>query len=133
MKRCSCGCRHWATPGASVSSKISYAPCARPPAAAARRPVIRYETKPGEQLQFDWGEFVYEQYGPRLRALCVYLVEQQLVPYGRVRELVGDVFAARLSEGTLVAWVQQGAATLAPVEAALKAALVRVPVLSTPM
>jgi transposase len=35
----------------------------RPPAAGARRPVIRYETKPGEQLQFDWGEFVYEQEG----------------------------------------------------------------------
>jgi transposase len=69
------------------------------------------------------------QYGPRLRALCVYLVEQQLVPYGRVRELLSDVFGARLSEGTLVAWVQQGAATLAPVEAALKAALVRAAVL----
>jgi transposase len=35
----------------------------RPPAAATRRPVLRYETKPGEQLQFDWGEFVYEQQG----------------------------------------------------------------------
>lgn len=35
----------------------------RPPAAGARRPVIRYETKPGEQLQFDWGELVYEQDG----------------------------------------------------------------------
>jgi transposase len=35
----------------------------RPPVAGARRPVIRYETKPGEQLQFDWGEFVYEQDG----------------------------------------------------------------------
>jgi transposase len=35
----------------------------RPPAASARQPVIRYETKPGEQLQFDWGEFVYEQAG----------------------------------------------------------------------
>lgn len=35
----------------------------RPPAAAARQPVIRYETQPGEQLQFDWGEFVYEQEG----------------------------------------------------------------------
>jgi transposase len=69
------------------------------------------------------------QYGLRLRALCVYLVEQQLVPYGRVRELLGDVFGAPLSEGTLVAWVQQGAATLAPVDAALKAALVRAPVL----
>src|SRR5947209_11252225 len=26
-------------------------------------PVIRYETKPGEQVQFDWGEFVYEKDG----------------------------------------------------------------------
>jgi transposase len=69
------------------------------------------------------------QYGPRLRALCVYLVEQQLVPYGRVRELLSDVFGARLSEGTLVTWVRQGAATLAPIDAALKAALVQAPVL----
>lgn len=69
------------------------------------------------------------QYGPRLRALCVYLVEQQLVPYGRVRELLSDVLGARLSEGTLVVWVRQSAATLAPVEAALKAALAQAPVL----
>jgi transposase len=34
----------------------------RPPA-AGRHPVVRYETKPGEQLQFDWAEFVYEQEG----------------------------------------------------------------------
>src|SRR5258706_15458499 len=27
------------------------------------------------------------QYGPRLRALAVYLVEQQLIPYARVRDL----------------------------------------------
>ena len=26
-------------------------------------PVIRYETKPGEQMQYDWGEFHYEQQG----------------------------------------------------------------------
>jgi transposase len=30
---------------------------------AGHQPVIRYETKPGEQLQFDWGEFVYEREG----------------------------------------------------------------------
>lgn len=33
------------------------------PARAGKRPVIRYETKPGEQLQFDWGEFSYEEAG----------------------------------------------------------------------
>src|SRR6266849_814754 len=69
------------------------------------------------------------QYGPRLRALSVYLIEQQFVPYGRVRALLADLFGAQLSEGTLVAWVQQGATTLAPVEAELKAALRRAAVL----
>jgi transposase len=33
------------------------------PARAGRRPVLRYETGPGEQLQFDWGEFTYEEAG----------------------------------------------------------------------
>ena len=33
------------------------------PARAGKRPVLRYETKPGEQLQFDWGEFTYEEAG----------------------------------------------------------------------
>ena len=69
------------------------------------------------------------QYGPQLRALVVYLVQQQLVPYGRVRDLLADLFGAHLSLGTLVQWVQQAAATLEPVEAALKAALRQVPVL----
>jgi transposase len=35
----------------------------RPPAAGTRQPVIRYETPPGEQMQFDWGEFDYERDG----------------------------------------------------------------------
>jgi transposase len=69
------------------------------------------------------------QYGPRLRALAVYLVEQQLVPYGRVRELLADLLGADLSWGTLVAWVSQAAATLEPVEAQIKAALSQAPVL----
>jgi transposase len=33
------------------------------PAVAGHAPVQRYETKPGEQIQFDWGEFVYENEG----------------------------------------------------------------------
>ena len=69
------------------------------------------------------------QYGPRLRALAVYLVEQHLVPYGRVRELLADLCGASLSLGTLVEWVQQAAATLEPVEASIKAALSQAPVL----
>ncbi|HET8846907.1 MAG TPA: IS21 family transposase [Ktedonobacteraceae bacterium] len=33
------------------------------PRNVGRMPVIRYETKPGEQMQYDWGEFHYEQEG----------------------------------------------------------------------
>ncbi len=33
------------------------------PAHAGKRPVLRYETKPGEQMQFDWGECTYEEAG----------------------------------------------------------------------
>ncbi|HEX9411901.1 MAG TPA: IS66 family transposase, partial [Ktedonobacterales bacterium] len=69
------------------------------------------------------------QYGPRLRALCVYLVEQQLVPYARVRELLADLLGAQVSLGTLLHWVRQGAATLIPVEERIKAALASAPVL----
>jgi transposase len=56
-------------------------------------------------------------------------VEQQLVPYGRVRQVLADLFDATLSLGTLVDWVQQSARVLAPIEAQIKAALVRAPVL----
>src|SRR5947209_5777112 len=33
------------------------------PAAGGHYPVVRYETEPGKQVQFDWGEFKYEQEG----------------------------------------------------------------------
>ena len=69
------------------------------------------------------------QYGPQLRALAVYLVEQQFVPYARVRAVLADLFGAQLSSGTLVAWVRQAAQTLAPVEDAVQQALARAPVL----
>jgi transposase len=69
------------------------------------------------------------QYGPRLRALAVYLVERQLIPYARVRELFADLLGAQVSVGTLNRWVRQGAETLRPVEDAIKAALQRAPVL----
>jgi transposase len=69
------------------------------------------------------------QYGPQVRALAVYLVEEQLVPLGRVQQMLGDLFSVRLGRGTLVGWVQQAARGLESVEAQLKAALRRAPVL----
>jgi transposase len=69
------------------------------------------------------------QYGPRVRALAVYLVEQQHVPLGRVQQLLFDLLGLRLARGTLVGWVQQAARVLAPVERQIKAALSQAPVL----
>jgi transposase len=69
------------------------------------------------------------QYGPRLRALVVYLVEHQLVPYARVRELLADLFGQSLSVGTLVTMVQPCAQALAPVEDALETQAQAAPVL----
>jgi transposase len=69
------------------------------------------------------------QYGPLLRALAVYLVEAQFVPFGRAQQLLSDLLGVQLARGTVVGWVQQAARTLAPVETAIKAALVRAAVL----
>lgn len=69
------------------------------------------------------------QYGPHVRALAVYLAEEQLVPLGRVQQVLSDLFRAQVGRGTLVAWVQQAAQVLAPVEEQIKAALRQAPVL----
>lgn len=69
------------------------------------------------------------QYGPRLRALAVYLAQAQFVPLGLVQQLLTDLAGLRLGRGTLVSWIQQAARTLEPVEEHLKAALRRAPVL----
>jgi transposase len=70
------------------------------------------------------------QYGPRLRAVGAYLVQQQFVPYTRVRELLADLFGATLSVGTLVNHVQLGADRVRMVEGEIKAELHRAPVLN---
>ena len=57
------------------------------------------------------------QYGPQLRALAVYLHEYQLVPLARVSELLADLCACEVSEGTVLTWVEFAAERLAPVVA----------------
>jgi transposase len=42
------------------------------------------------------------QYGPHLKALAVYLMDYQLLPYKRTRELFRDIFSHEISESTLV-------------------------------
>jgi transposase len=69
------------------------------------------------------------QYGPRLLGLGVYLRHYQLLPYLRIRDLLGDLFGASPAVGTLHAASLAGAAALAGVEAAIGAALRAAPVL----
>ena len=52
------------------------------PAVAGHAPVQRYETKPGEQVQFDWGEFVYEEDGQMRKFYGLYVRYNQVQPFG---------------------------------------------------
>lgn len=70
------------------------------------------------------------QYGPRLRAHGVYLLQYQLLPYGRACELIRDWFGCRLSPATLRASVAACAAHLLRVEAQIKGAVKRAAVIN---
>ena len=69
------------------------------------------------------------QYGADVRALAVYLVEQQHLPLGRAQQLLNDLWGMRLGRGTLVSWIGQAARVLAPVEQQIKVTLSLAPVL----
>jgi transposase len=69
------------------------------------------------------------QYGPGVRALAVYLSQRQLLPVGRVCEVLANALGCPLSVGTVVRLVRRCAAALVPLEAATKAALRAAPVL----
>lgn len=69
------------------------------------------------------------QYGPRVRALAVYLSQQQLLPVARVQAVLAAIVGCPLATGTVVSLVQRAAAALAPTEAATKTALQAAPVL----
>ena len=52
------------------------------------------------------------QYGPRVRALGVYLLNVQHLPLKRTAELMGEVVGAPVSQGSLVSWQEAAAAAL---------------------
>ena len=68
------------------------------------------------------------QYGPRLRAICVYLQQYQLLPFKRTRELLFDLCGFSLSEGTLANCLVYCHDRLAPVESAIRDAITEAPV-----
>jgi len=52
------------------------------------------------------------QYGPRVKALGVYLIDFQLLPYHRVAQLFADLFDASLSPGMLFVAQQEASSLL---------------------
>lgn len=65
------------------------------PAVAGHAPVQRYETQPGEQLQFDWGEFFYEEEGQKKK----YYGFTAILGYSRMRFIT---FVKRCDTPTLI-------------------------------
>lgn len=69
------------------------------------------------------------QYGPRVGAMGIYLVMQQLLPWSRTCEVLHDLLGVDLSEGTLALLIERAASQLIPVEAQIKTALSASPVI----
>jgi transposase len=63
------------------------------------------------------------QYGPRIGAMAVYLMVQQLLPRGRTVEVLSDVVGVQMSEGTLTTLIKRTAHLLKPIEEQIKMAL----------
>ena len=68
------------------------------------------------------------QFGPRTKAAAVYLQINQLLPYERTVETLGDLFGVYPSEGTLASAQATAYRQLEPVEQAIRGALRRVDV-----
>ena len=70
------------------------------------------------------------QYGPNLKALATYLVQDHLLPWQRTSELLGDLFGQPIAEGTIWSSISQCAAGLVKPEAQIKAALTKAAVVN---
>ena len=68
------------------------------------------------------------QYGARVRALIIYLLHVQLLPYRRTADMMADVFGAPLSEGTLANTSELASKGLAEVETAIVEAIKEAPI-----
>ncbi len=74
------------------------------------------------------GEFPAEakqvvQYGPRVRAMAIYLKDHALIPFERNRQLMEDLFGVHLSCGTLSNVEQECAELLQPFDGQLRQAV----------
>lgn len=64
------------------------------------------------------------QYGPKVKALAVYLKGQQLISYGRSQQLLADLFGLSVTQGSLENFISTAAAKVAPINYKIKAGLI---------
>jgi hypothetical protein len=69
------------------------------------------------------------QYGPRVKALAIYLTHYQLLPYERAAEFFHDVFGQSMSKGTLVTFNRDVGNSLADFEESVHQELLKSPVI----
>lgn len=70
------------------------------------------------------------QYGAHFRSLLLYLSNQQLLPFDRLRQTCADLFGQNISLGTLATTNARAYEALAPVETAIIQALTQAPVVN---
>lgn len=73
--------------------------------------------------EFPSGVTAPVQYGPRLKALAVYLKGEHFIPYDRSRRFLFDLFGVTISPGTLQNILHQAAQRLRPVTDQIKTSL----------
>lgn len=69
------------------------------------------------------------QYGPRISAIAIYLLVQQLLPQARTAEICAEVLGVPLAQASLAHWQTRAASRLQGVETQIKAALIQAPVI----
>ena len=69
------------------------------------------------------------QYGKNLQQVAMYQRIEQFLPYGRLAQLLADMYGCKISQGTLQNWVQKIAKTAEPIVEAIKESLIKSPIL----
>lgn len=75
------------------------------------------------RARFPEGVNAPAQYGPNVQALAVYFSQFHLLPMERTCEALEDICGARISEGTLINWIQEAMKRLGPTMERIKALL----------
>src|SRR5579871_284639 len=128
-----CGAGLPATGGSVVGRRqVVELPPVRPVVIEAQRVRVRCRRcQHGTVGAYPAGMTAHGGFGPRLAASAAYLHEEQHIAYARLVTLYQELFGLRLSEGSLVALVQQVGTALQPATEAIAAQVRASPVIGS--